>query len=1142
MDRFTATYSATNAKSCMLGGVKYPTSGSATLGPYPAGRHSLTFSCSGDGGETFHTINWEAISRVSVSAGASPSTVKANGADTVRVSWSGANADSCALGGASAAKSGSKTFGPYSYSQTGAKSATVSCANRLGSKSATAAWTVEALPPAVSATLTAGSASEAPTVSVGLNPEAITVNTGMSTLSWSSAGATSCTRGGAAVATSGSVSVGPYSEGTYDFTISCAGPGGSASGDATLTVVPPDTDTDGDGIPDSRDPDDDNDGMPDTWENANGDTNLTEYNNGTDPRKHEVARLLNFRLARASIHSDEAAGFNWSSRYATHCRFAGDTMNLATSGPLTSAKGEFKAGTWNIAMRCAGPGGTSPARSVTLTVTDRPAAPKPKPTPKPPAAQTNGFTTDFRLFRVEFVNETEGKAKIAAHHLLARNTNSGANSAIRDFAMKESTSCDNFQLTSATAAWLTPNDGIAKMATKPVLGDFNQDGHTDLAVVNLARENFPGVDRIVYARPDGKDYVPSQATRLNSNTTDFFGKLADWIDGLANIEEDFDIVFRRGGLDNEPARQNTQAANAKPRVSLELTRAALLPPGNGQSFADPNRPPPASALLAACKTHLRFCSVVYVPAGAKALSLRFGRAEFPGRVGQPLNADAASNEEKAAFVIWKFASSEVTAAAGGWAVLLVDVVVSWLLGGGGSSSSGPSLGARDAALLWETVLRRVGSAGKIEIGSPEAAKIGAALEAYLGVAVLEGALADVSLENLPALITNSGAARSGALGDILTVLEHVRGRLALPRKFTPAPIVPATVVCKGSQCIPIGCDANGNVLGKACEASSPRSAPASQTAKDCLTKGHIAEICQIGKNNPAKRGDPRYKKFCDKDGLPIGIPLDGIPRCSITISVTPDTAHFEIGSVSPPLMPKITATATPTVPNVGDPAPEIRWRAQVTHTAPSGCADTKVDSPEVGTQWSAAVDKRTFSPNFGGVYGGNFILEASCRHPNRRNPAYAGASVSFDRVIRGIQPADSLLKSAINAVAASQLVIGGDRYKRMVVNGAPGAGGGRPEQVSTILKKIACHESFASQFYAGEGVAATPRIGGPRIAGMPVYGGGGDVGIMQICNGGKPRHVWNWVENVKRGAFLLRDPVENLAYNYLLDQAKIAIR
>jgi len=130
VDTFTVTHSAANAKSCMLGGVKYPTSGSATLGPYAAGKHSLTFSCSGDGGETPHTINWEAISRVSVTAGASPSTVKANGADTVRVSWTGTNADSCALDGAGAAKSGSKTFGPYSHGDAGSQSATVSCANR----------------------------------------------------------------------------------------------------------------------------------------------------------------------------------------------------------------------------------------------------------------------------------------------------------------------------------------------------------------------------------------------------------------------------------------------------------------------------------------------------------------------------------------------------------------------------------------------------------------------------------------------------------------------------------------------------------------------------------------------------------------------------------------------------------------------------------------------------------------------------------------------------------------------------------------------------------------------------------------------------------------------------------------------------
>ena len=103
--------------------------------------------------------------------------MKANGADTVRVSWTGANADSCALDGAGAAKSGSKTFGPYSYSDAGSQSATVSCTNRLGAKSATAAWTVEALPPAVSATL---------------SRTAVTAGTDRVDLSWSSNNSDSC--------------------------------------------------------------------------------------------------------------------------------------------------------------------------------------------------------------------------------------------------------------------------------------------------------------------------------------------------------------------------------------------------------------------------------------------------------------------------------------------------------------------------------------------------------------------------------------------------------------------------------------------------------------------------------------------------------------------------------------------------------------------------------------------------------------------------------------------------------------------------------------------------------------------------------------------------------------------------------------
>ena len=70
---------------------------------------------------------------------------------------------------------------------------------------------------------------------------------------------------------------------------------------AAIDYCVPNTDFDGDGIPNDQDPDDDNDGMPDAWESDNGLdprnpadaggdadsdglSNLDEYRNGTDPR------------------------------------------------------------------------------------------------------------------------------------------------------------------------------------------------------------------------------------------------------------------------------------------------------------------------------------------------------------------------------------------------------------------------------------------------------------------------------------------------------------------------------------------------------------------------------------------------------------------------------------------------------------------------------------------------------------------------------------------------------------------------------------------------------------------------------------------------------------------------------------------
>jgi len=140
-----------------------------------------------------------------------------------------------------------------------------------------------------------------PTVAVSLSATAIEAGKDTVDLTWSSTGAASCEYGSASLAASGRRTIGPFSAGTHDITVNCAGTGGTSSDTARLTATSADPDTDGDGIPDAQDPDDDNDGMPDIWELANklnpldasdasrdedsdGHTNLAEYKAGSDPR------------------------------------------------------------------------------------------------------------------------------------------------------------------------------------------------------------------------------------------------------------------------------------------------------------------------------------------------------------------------------------------------------------------------------------------------------------------------------------------------------------------------------------------------------------------------------------------------------------------------------------------------------------------------------------------------------------------------------------------------------------------------------------------------------------------------------------------------------------------------------------------
>ena len=310
VDSLTVTWSTQYTDYCSSGGNNsYPTGGTANLGTYSAGTHSLSFSCTGDGGTTSHTISWEALNRPTVTPSASPATVKANGTSTVSVSWNSPDADSCTHGGTSYDSSDSISFGPYSYSQAGPKSTTVSCTNRLGTESGTASWTVEAL---------------APTVTASLNPTSVLEDTGTSTLSWSSSNSDSCSRGGTAVSTRGSTTVGPYATpDTYTFNVSCTGTGGTASDSATLTVEEVE-------IP--------------------------------DPPTVTVS------LNPAKVLADSGTStLSWSSTGASSCTRDGSTV--ATSGSATV--GPVSAGSHSYAVSCTGTGGSG-SDSATLTAVSPP--------------------------------------------------------------------------------------------------------------------------------------------------------------------------------------------------------------------------------------------------------------------------------------------------------------------------------------------------------------------------------------------------------------------------------------------------------------------------------------------------------------------------------------------------------------------------------------------------------------------------------------------------------------------------------------------------------------------------------------------------------------------------------------------------
>ena len=199
--------------------------------------------------------------------------------------------------------------------------------------------------------------------------------------------------------------------------------------------------------------------------------------------------------------------------------------------------------------------------------------------------------------------------------------------------------------------------------------------------------------------------------------------------------------------------------------------------------------------------------------------------------------------------------------------------------------------------------------------------------------------------------------------------------------------------------------------------------------------------------------------------VPGGILACTPPRCTLDISVEPDSPAISTA----PAMPTVTATAS----NVTPSHATVSWTARVNYTAPSRVCSGGPQFP------SSTVSGRgkTFSPSLGGPYGGALTITATCSALG-----HTSSEVSKTVTVNGTQPSISAIVAKIGSVES-------------------------PFD-SADLRRIACKES--------PGLKQFQPSPGP-----PVFGRGGDVGIMQICYQRTAEHVWNWQSNIDRGKAIL---------------------
>lgn len=218
------TWSSTNATSCTASGDwsgNKATSGTQQIAGLMQ-TATFTLSCTGAGGSAQQTVQVAVAGSTpmpSVTLAASPSTVASGGGTTI--TWSSTNAASCtASGGWSGSKATSGTQQITGLTQT--TTFTLACTGVGGTAQQSTNVTVGA---------------SVPTVTIAASPTTVSSG-GATTLTWSSANATSCTASGGwsgAKTASGTEQIGSLTQSTT-FTLTCSGAGGDAQNQTQVVV------------------------------------------------------------------------------------------------------------------------------------------------------------------------------------------------------------------------------------------------------------------------------------------------------------------------------------------------------------------------------------------------------------------------------------------------------------------------------------------------------------------------------------------------------------------------------------------------------------------------------------------------------------------------------------------------------------------------------------------------------------------------------------------------------------------------------------------------------------------------------------------------------------------------------------------